>query len=236
MSPQCNIKKEATVKDLFHKKSDKAPSPPPPSDSPAADGPHSEEAPFTRAFLEHLFETLSKDFATLKQDIPMEVKDLRHEIGDLAHCVNSLEQTYDSRKEELDGYCCELLELRDKNQKLWYQLEDLENRSRSSNICIKRVQLQAIPGNLADYAIRLFGHVAPALADQEIILDRTHHSGHLAGSAGQAQDILTCPHYYHQKELTMAVTHHRSVIDFKGLKLWLYQDLSPITLQQRWVV
>ncbi|KAJ1145613.1 hypothetical protein NDU88_011899 [Pleurodeles waltl] len=114
-SPKLSIKLNAMMKELFHKmpvkKTDKAqecPASSPPPDDPAAEGPHSEEASITRAFLEHLFGVLCNGFATLRQDIASEVKDLQCELVDLGHSVNSLEQTHDSGRRKWTGTAANL--------------------------------------------------------------------------------------------------------------------------------
>ncbi|KAJ1097790.1 hypothetical protein NDU88_002907 [Pleurodeles waltl] len=117
------------------------------------------------------------------------------------------------------------------NQELRYQLDNLENRSRCSYICIKGVLLHEVSGNLEEFVTRLFHHVTPALADQEIICGHTHRPSCRSSTPGQGQGILTCLRYYRQKETIMAAAQDHSGIEFEGLKLWLYQDLSPITLQ-----
>ncbi|KAJ1217505.1 hypothetical protein NDU88_005099 [Pleurodeles waltl] len=85
--------------------------------------------------------------------------------------IDFLEQTNDSREKELDEHRQELIELRDKNMALRYQLEDLKNRSSCSYILIIGVPLQAASGKLEDYVTCLFLHVPLELADQDIILD-----------------------------------------------------------------
>ncbi|KAJ1189570.1 hypothetical protein NDU88_006314 [Pleurodeles waltl] len=92
------------------------------------------EAPLTRSFMEQLFEALSGDFATLKQEIAAEVKELKREVIELGQRVDTLEQSRDAQEEEVDCHRRELLILQDKNLERQYQLEDLENRSRRSNI------------------------------------------------------------------------------------------------------
>ncbi|KAJ1162091.1 hypothetical protein NDU88_002569 [Pleurodeles waltl] len=72
-------------------------------------------------------------------EIAADVKDLERELVDLGQRVNTLEQTHDAQEEELDCHRRELFTLQDKNQELQYQLNDLENRSRRSNIRIKGV-------------------------------------------------------------------------------------------------
>ncbi|KAJ1215326.1 hypothetical protein NDU88_002935 [Pleurodeles waltl] len=101
------------------------------------------EAPLTRSFMEQLFGALGGDFATLKQEIEAEVKELKQEDVELGQRVDTLEQAQDAREEELDCHKRELLTLQDKNQELKYQIKDLENRLRRSNIRIKGVPSQA---------------------------------------------------------------------------------------------
>ncbi|KAJ1217494.1 hypothetical protein NDU88_005088 [Pleurodeles waltl] len=151
----------------------------------------SDGAPLMRAFMEQLFESLLNDLATLKREIAADIKDLKREGIDLGQRVDTVEQAQDARKDELDCHRRELLTLQDKNQELQYQIEDLENRSRRSNIRIKGVPTQAIAGPLEDFVVHLFLHVAPALKEQNIVLDRTHRAGRPARVAGQAKDILT---------------------------------------------
>ncbi|KAJ1174117.1 hypothetical protein NDU88_005940 [Pleurodeles waltl] len=104
------------------------------------------------------------------------------DVGDLGLMVDALEQSGDAYEEELDSYQGELLELQDKNAELRFQLEDLENRSRWSNIRIKGVPLQTDTGNLEEYVHGFFHHVVPELTPQDFILDHTHRAGRPANS------------------------------------------------------
>ncbi|KAJ1128273.1 hypothetical protein NDU88_006652 [Pleurodeles waltl] len=96
--------------------------------------------------MEQLFESLCDDLATLKQEITADIKDLKRKGLDLGQHVDIVEQAQDAIEEELDCHRRELLAFPDKNQELQYQIEDLENRSRRSNIRIKGVPTQAIVG------------------------------------------------------------------------------------------
>ncbi|KAJ1161629.1 hypothetical protein NDU88_002113 [Pleurodeles waltl] len=139
MASQRHSKKEGSLKDLFNKTPAKkvAQSGTPEVAGREAAGPGPSEwvgAPLTRAFMEQLFGSLCEGFATLKQEIVAHIKDLKREVVHLGHHVDTIEQTHDTREEELDCHRRELLTLQDKNQELQYQIEDLENRSRHSNI------------------------------------------------------------------------------------------------------
>ncbi|KAJ1174535.1 hypothetical protein NDU88_006356 [Pleurodeles waltl] len=189
--------------------------------------------PLTRIFMEQLFGALREDFATLKQEIAAEVKDLKREVADLGQCVETLEQTHDTHEEKLDCHRRELLTLQYKNQGLQYKLEDLDNRLSCSNIHIKGILPQAVTGTLEDFVVRLFCHLAPDLKEQNIVLGRKHRAGRPARSPGQAQDILTCLHFYKQRDSIMAAVCDQMLIEFEGHWISLFQDLLMLKLQLR---
>ncbi|KAJ1139985.1 hypothetical protein NDU88_006346 [Pleurodeles waltl] len=184
-------------------------------------------APLTRAFMEQLFRPLREDFAMLKRDKAADIKDLKKEVIDLGQRVGMVEQTQDAREEELDCHRRELLTLQDKIQDLQYQIEDLKNRSRRSNIRIKGIPAQAVAGSLEDFVVRLFHHVAPSLKEQDIVLDRMHRAGRPARTPGQAQDILTCLHYYKQKEVIMTAIRDTTTIELEGSRSFYVNTTAP---------
>ncbi|KAJ1106601.1 hypothetical protein NDU88_004002 [Pleurodeles waltl] len=139
---------------------------------------------------------------------------------------------HDAQEEELDCHRRELLNLQDKNQELQYQIEDLENRSHCSSIQIKGVPTQATTEALEDFVVRLVRYMAPALKEQSIALDKMQRAGRPARTPGQAQDILTCLHYYKQREVIIAAVHDRAPVEFGGHRIALFKDLSMITLQR----
>ncbi|KAJ1202884.1 hypothetical protein NDU88_006679 [Pleurodeles waltl] len=69
-----------------------------------------------------------------RQDLTAHIKGLTREMNELWDQASSLEHTSDAHDQELDAHHREILELRDKNAKLCYQMEDLENRSKRANI------------------------------------------------------------------------------------------------------
>ncbi|KAJ1157405.1 hypothetical protein NDU88_010118 [Pleurodeles waltl] len=190
-------------------------------------------APLTRAFMEQLFRSLREDFAMLKRDIVADIKNLKLEVIEPSQRVDTVEQTQDAREEELDCHRRELLTLQDKNQNLQYQIEDVENRSRGSNIRIKGIPAQAVAGSLEDFVVHLFRHMAPSLKEQDNVLDRMHRAGRPARTPGQALDILTCLHYYKQKEVIIAAIQDMTTIEFEGHRVGLYQDFSTLTQLSR---
>ncbi|KAJ1108826.1 hypothetical protein NDU88_006196 [Pleurodeles waltl] len=121
--------------------------------------------------------TLFEDITELKCDIAAKVKDLQWDIDDLEQRVDNIERSSDAWEEELETQYKEFLELRDTNMELLYQPEDLKNRSQRANFRIKGVPIRAVPGSLEEYVKCLFWHVAPELAGEDTVLDRTHRYG-----------------------------------------------------------
>ncbi|KAJ1172684.1 hypothetical protein NDU88_004528 [Pleurodeles waltl] len=167
-----------------------------------------------KLFLEHLFVGPIEDIASLSQEIATTSKELKREVVDLEQRVDSVERNHDAQAGELDHHRQELLTLQDSHRELQYRLEDLENRSRHSNIRIRGVTAQATSGSLEDFVIQLFWNAAPAIKDQEIILDRTHRVSQPSWAPGQAQDILTCLHYYKHREQILAAVRDLNAINF----------------------
>ncbi|KAJ1152491.1 hypothetical protein NDU88_005266 [Pleurodeles waltl] len=171
--------------------------------------------PVTKASIEQLFGALREDLAALRQELTTTVKELKGEVMELGQRVDTMERTCNRPEKDLDLYLQEIVALQDSNGDLQYRLEDLENRSRRSNIRIQGVPAQAIVGPLEGFVIRLFKH-----DDQDIILDRTHWTGCPSQNPGQPQDILTCLHYYKQKEQILTA-------DFMALDIQLI-NIGPI--------
>ncbi|KAJ1138472.1 hypothetical protein NDU88_004855 [Pleurodeles waltl] len=58
--------------------------------------------------------------------------------------------------------------------------------------------------------------------------------GERGAPVGQPQDILTCLHYYKQKEQILTAVGDLNAIDFEGNKIYSYQDLSLLTIRYKW--
>ncbi|KAJ1173387.1 hypothetical protein NDU88_005223 [Pleurodeles waltl] len=102
------------------------------------------------------FGTLCEDIAEVNCNIAAEVRDLRRDTDELGQRVDTMEHSGDAQDEEFESHSKELLELRDTNMELCYQLEDY--------IHIKGVPLQGVTGSLKDYVQCRFRHVMPKLA------------------------------------------------------------------------
>ncbi|KAJ1216483.1 hypothetical protein NDU88_004084 [Pleurodeles waltl] len=83
-----------------------------------------------------------EDQGTL-QEIANGIKELKSDVAELGQQIDMMEPMYDAQEEELDHYRQEIISLKVSNRDLKYRLEDLENRSWRSNICIR----EELPGH-----------------------------------------------------------------------------------------
>ncbi|KAJ1210715.1 hypothetical protein NDU88_006077 [Pleurodeles waltl] len=90
--------------------------------------------PVTKAFMEQLFGALQEHLAALRKELATTVKGQKGEVTELGQRVDTMECTCHRQEEDLDLHCQEIIALQDSNRELQYRLEDLENRSRRSNI------------------------------------------------------------------------------------------------------
>lgn len=80
----------------------------------------------------------------------------------------------------------------------------------------------------------LFNILAHAVVDVDWRLDRAHRSlGPKPPAGARPRDVKVRFHYYESKEALTLATHNKSQLMYKGAKLQIFSDLSPITLAKR---
>lgn len=76
--------------------------------------------------------------------------------------------------------------------------------------------------------------MTPNIPDIDWRLDRAHRLlAHKLPQDANPRDIIVRFHFYESKEALTIATHNRSRVEFKGAKIQIFSDLSPITLSKR---
>lgn len=84
------------------------------------------------------------------------------------------------------------------------------------------------------YLLGFFNTLVPNIADIDWRLDRAHRSlGPKPPSGSRPGDVIVRFHFYDSKEALTLATHNKSSAEYKGAKIQIYNDLSPITLAIR---
>lgn len=143
----------------------------------AAQKPEDADSPVTRGLLESLFATLTQEFHTMENDIKAELRELRRDIYSVGERVDDLENQTTARDEEVSQLQQKVLRLRDQQLDLQAHAEDLENRSRRNNICIRAVPQGLEEQDIEAFVMDLFRYILGGSPDLAIKLDRTHQVG-----------------------------------------------------------
>lgn len=114
---------------------------------------------------------------------------------------------------------------------LQLQQEDLENRERCQNLHFRGIPETIGDNTLRQYLLGLFNTLAPKIADIDWRLDRAHRSlGPKPPSGARPRNVIVRFYYYDSKEALTLATRNKSSTEYKGAKIQIYNDLSPITL------
>ena len=105
--------------------------------------------------METLIGSLRADIQEIRRDFAVAIKELKMDILDIGQRVSDLEDAGDVRGNELELLRKEVISLPDQIIDLQSHSEDLENRSRRRNICI-RVPSGAEGPDLWGYVTDLF--------------------------------------------------------------------------------
>lgn len=183
------------------------------------------------AKLHTLLQNISHTIAT---EVGKIAQDLRGEIALVEERTDRLENKMD----ELINYVQVLEEdnhtLKQQITLLQSQQEDLENRERRQNLRIRGVPETVGDAQLHEYLLGLFVTLAPTIPDIDWRMDRAHRSLAPKPPVGaRPRDIIIKFHYYESKESLLNSTRNKTSITYKGEKLQIFSDLSPITLAKR---
>lgn len=84
---------------------------------------------------------------------------------------------------------------------------------------------------LRPYLLGLFNTLASNVADIYWRLDRAHRSlSPKPPSGARPRDVIVCFHFYDSKEALTLATRNKSSAEYKGAKIQINNELSPITL------
>lgn len=189
----------------------------------------------TVAVLDLKLQTLLQDLTSnIAKEVGRIVQELRGEIDQLRECTATLENKFDETVQYMHALEEENAFLKHTVSQIQLQQEDLENRERRSNVQIRGVHETVNDKELRAYLLNLFVTLAPHIPDVDWLLDRAHRSLTPKPPPGSnPRDIIVRFHYYDSKEALTAATRNKNRIGFKGSKIQIFSDLSPITLAKR---
>lgn len=170
----------------------------------------------------------------IKSTIKAAVEDLRADLGALAGRVSEVED-----KEEASRGAIKTLDkiAWSHNRHLVEMsrhLEDLDNRGRRNNLRVRGIPESVEQEEIPTALTTIFNQLLQVPEETPIDLVRAHRALRPKAQEDQApRDIVCCLADFKQKEEILSKARSLEEICYKGKRIELYQDLSPLTLQQR---
>lgn len=118
---------------------------------------------------------------------------------------------------------------------LHHHLEDLDNRGRCHNLCVRGLPEAVEPGQLTQAVLAIFDKLLERPQKHQL---KWRECIRLKNPRGRdtdppPRDIVCCIANFRLKEEILPKARNRSRILYHGAEIKLYQDLSHITLQHR---
>lgn len=159
---------------------------------------------------------------------------LREEINQLGEHTDTLENKFDELVQYVHALEKDNAALKHTMSQLKVQRKDLVNREWRQNLRIRGVPETVSAKEIHPYLQGIFNTLVPHIPDIDWRQDRDHRS--LASKPppnANSRDIIVHFHYHETKEALKVATRNKTHLDFKGDKIQIFSDLSPITLAKR---
>ncbi len=137
----------------------------------------------------------------------------------------------ESRISDLEALCQDIVAA---NKALHAKLDDLEGRSRRLNIKITGLQEKVENGRPTEFVEKLIPDLLGAQNfPSGVKVDRTHRISPLPAKGGRPRTLIARIHYYPVKELILRLSRQQSPLQFEGMGISIYPDLTADVLLQR---
>lgn len=144
-----------------------------------------------------------------------EIRELGQRTADLETRVDDIELTLQEQAQEQ-------IALREENSMLLSRLEDAENRSCRSNLCLRGIP--EMIDDLQSFTTALFQELSPSIPIERLEFDRIHR-------ALTRRRVKL--HFFHTKEQLLTAARNKNSLQFQSHTYQLFSDLEPLTIAKR---
>ena len=167
----------------------------------------------------------------LSQTAAKITNDLKGDFQALGSRIEAIESKMEETVAATSQNSGQIQTLQDQLEVALSRIDDLENRSRRSNIRIRGLPETIL--NVPEAVQDLIKYLIPSVAPQHLELDRAHRALGPPRKDGSPRDIIAKPHHYSIKEEVMRQARSNQNIMCQGHQVQLFADLSPSTIQRR---
>uniref|UniRef100_A0A8C5PCV1 Uncharacterized protein n=1 Tax=Leptobrachium leishanense TaxID=445787 RepID=A0A8C5PCV1_9ANUR len=171
----------------------------------------------------------------LRQSLAAEIQMLRGDIGGLQERLEQVENRQEAQSTTVSETAARVETHHNLLITLTRHVEDLENRGRRQNIRIRGLpEGEGSPAELGRILLRLFNFIMGREHTSHIDIERYHRALCPKGPAdAPPRDVICFLLRFGVKEEIMRRARERPHIKFEGATVFLYHDVSPITLHTR---
>ncbi|XP_029448605.1 uncharacterized protein LOC115086312 [Rhinatrema bivittatum] len=195
----------------------------------------------TRTEIRTWFIELRSDLQTQKSEILARMEEMKEDLNGMGRRVDELDLRADNQSAHLDNLRQTTTHLTSEMETMAEKLEDLENRSRRSNLRIRGVPesdlytdcLKTATAICSDLISSHGGSSEGATASTLVDLERAHRA---LGPRrdNKPRDIILKFLNYRQKEEVITLARANPNWKWNNLDITVYNDLAPSTLQKRY--
>lgn len=172
--------------------------------------------------------------ADIKDTLFSAITDLRHELQAITGRIQRVEddavrQSSHVKKiqHNVDHHTMQLRDLQ-------RHVEDLDNRGRRHNLRIRGIPESVEQDRISPVVTGLFNHLLDRPEHTQISMDRIHRALRPKGrESDPPRDIICFINEFAIKEELLQKAREKSILEYNGHPIHIYQDLSAITLRHR---
>ncbi|XP_053556210.1 probable ATP-dependent RNA helicase DDX60 [Bombina bombina] len=180
------------------------------------------------------FDKLWEKLDSMHTFMTTSLNDIKQEIKDLGSRVETLEENRDNLVEDVEMTVQQVSEQQQVVTDLLDKIEDMENRSRRSNIRLKGIPESITAAELPSYLHQLFCAITGVDQSTEIEIERAHRALRPKPKADNPpRDVIVAFLRFPEKDKILKEAAKQPTFKFQGNVVHFYQDLSTRTLQRR---
>lgn len=172
--------------------------------------------------------------ADIKDTLFTAISDLRHELQAITGRIQRVEEGAALQSSEVKSIHYKVdshtMQLRD----LQRHVEDLDNRGRRHNLRVRGLPESVEQDQLLPTVTDLFNRLLDRPRQTPLAMERIHRALRPRGrDADPPRDIVCYINDFTIKEEILKKTRDKSQLEYNGCRIYIYQDLSAITLRNR---
>lgn len=165
------------------------------------------------------------------------LKDIQQSLNVVTGQVTELQERVNTNEDDMAKLLRRVVTLEEDNAYLKMKVEDLDNRSRRSNLCFVNIPEKS---KTTDMVAIVSQKLIPTIFGKEnfptaLMVERAHRTStsYAKSSTGRSRPILVKFANDQDKEKILRLAKEKESLSFGGVPVFIYPDFSPQTVKKR---